>query len=128
VRIYDRALGQAEIVAFIGNAAPVAHGDCAWTPVDTPVDVDVLANDSARPPPPEAHGKPTRDFVLVVKANGEELLSKVIGGSRWQSMSVDLTRSGGFAVNLELHNKTGGRYPWYEEYAYWDNVRVVSTP
>jgi len=65
-----------------------------------------------------------RDWVLVACANGQELLNKVILGTAWQPIAVDLSAFAGQEVTLELWNKAGGQQAWDCEHGYWDRVRI----
>jgi hypothetical protein len=68
------------------------------------------------------------DWVLVVLANGAELLRKVIVGSRWQILEVDLSPFGGQTVLLEVLNAAGGSVEWHAERAYWNNLCILPAP
>jgi hypothetical protein len=70
----------------------------------------------------------TSDWVLVVMADGEELLRETIRGRGWRTVRADLTRFAGQEVALELWNMAGGRYLWRNEYGYWGEVRLLAEP
>ena len=61
------------------------------------------------------------DFRLVVVANGQNLVDRIIDGTQWYSIDVDLSQFNGQTVNLELWNANGGRDWWYE-LAFWSNL------
>ena len=60
---------------------------------------------------------PQGDWVLIVKANGEEMYHNTIGVIEgWIGVNVDLSRFAGQAVNVEMLNQANG---WAFEAAYW---------
>lgn len=67
------------------------------------------------------------DWKLVVKADGQELLSKPVGKTTardgWMSVTIDLTPWAGKAVALELANAPTG---WSNEAGYWATIAVES--
>ncbi len=67
------------------------------------------------------------DWNLVVRADGEKLLSKIIGPKSspgaWSEVKVDLSRFAGKTIELEVLNEANG---WSYEFAYWGRVEVVS--
>jgi hypothetical protein len=77
----------------------------------------VLAND------------PRGDFEVIVRADGKELLKKVINvnseadPNKWLTQDVDLSSFAGKAVSVELVNQPTG---WSYEAAYWAEIKVVS--
>ena len=77
-------------------------------------------------PSPPGDTEHACDWVLVVVADGEELLRKTIEGNGWQTVRVDLTRFAGREAALELWNTAGGRFAWFFEYGYWGQVRLSS--
>jgi len=70
---------------------------------------------------------PQGDWLLIVKANDEELLKTVVGKEtakeRWMDISVDLTGYAGKSINLQLVNQPNG---WMWEAAYWDQISLIS--
>ncbi|MBL7221979.1 MAG: ADP-ribosylglycohydrolase family protein [Phycisphaerae bacterium] len=70
---------------------------------------------------------PRGDWLLVVKGNGEQLLSKTINkaGAKdgWTAVAVDLSAFAGKTVALELGNCANG---WSYEAAYWSKIELVS--
>jgi hypothetical protein len=73
-------------------------------------------------------GHPLRDWLLIVKVDGEELHNEAIDSPFWKTIKVDLSRFSGRMVTFELWNSTGGMWPWLGEHAYWDQVRIVPEP
>jgi putative membrane-bound dehydrogenase-like protein len=67
------------------------------------------------------------DWNLVVRADGEKLLSKIIGPKSspgaWSEVKVDLSHFAGKTIELEILNEANG---WSYEFAYWGRVEVVS--
>lgn len=70
---------------------------------------------------------PGGDWELIVKANGDELLTRTIGEktakNNWTLVEVDLTGYAGKEVKVELFNKATG---WAWEAGYWDAIQIVS--
>ncbi len=68
---------------------------------------------------------PDGDWVLIVKADGKELLNKVVGldtaKNGWMDVTVDLSPLAGKTVNLELLNQPNG---WSWEGGYWAAIVV----
>ena len=62
----------------------------------------------------------SRDWQLVVRANGKELLTRSIRTSSWESFDVDLSAFAGQEVLLELVQKAAGAL--LDNYGYWDRV------
>lgn len=66
------------------------------------------------------------DWQLLVKANGQQLLSRLVatspGEDRWKRFDLDLSEFAGQSVELELLNQPTG---WSWEFAYWSRVDVV---
>ena len=67
------------------------------------------------------------DWTLVVKADGEPLLTKKIGPETvpndWATIQVDLSPYAGRSVLIELLNQADG---WEFEAAYWAEIAVES--
>jgi hypothetical protein len=65
------------------------------------------------------------DWRLVVRANGTELLTTIVGPKSatggWMEKSVDLTAYAGKAVTLELVNQATG---WQFEHGLWDEISI----
>lgn len=70
---------------------------------------------------------PQGDFELIVKADGRELLRKVVGpktaSAHWLTEEVDLSRFGGNRIKVELVNQPTG---WSYEAAYWAEIKLMS--
>jgi len=70
---------------------------------------------------------PATEWVLVVKADGKELLTRTISDETspdgWVDMVVDLSSFAGKPVNLELENRPGKTKV---DGAYWADLAVVS--
>jgi hypothetical protein len=70
---------------------------------------------------------PQGDWILVVKANGQELMSQIVGKglSRdgWTEAALDLSEFAGQNVKIELLNKASG---WSNEAGYWSRIAVVA--
>jgi len=67
------------------------------------------------------------DWMLIVKADGKELLRKLIGKNTtengWTEVAVDLTAYAGRSVKLELINQANG---WSFEAGHWAQITMVS--
>jgi len=67
------------------------------------------------------------DWDLIVKANGKELLRKVVSEATttggWMDVDVDLSRYAGKAVKLELVNQPTG---WRFEAGHWAQISIES--
>ena len=65
--------------------------------------------------------------MLIVKADGKELLRKLIGKNTtengWTEFAVDLTAYAGRSVKLELINQANG---WSFEAGHWAQIAMVS--
>jgi hypothetical protein len=70
---------------------------------------------------------PEGDWMLLVKADGKELLRKSVGKETaengWMQTDVDLSDYAGKEINLELVNQASD---WAWEAGYWANVELVS--
>ncbi|MBN1488840.1 MAG: ADP-ribosylglycohydrolase family protein [Phycisphaerae bacterium] len=70
---------------------------------------------------------PKGDWLLIVKANGRELLKKPVGkqtaSDGWLSVDVDLSSLAGQTVELELLNQPTD---WTFECGYWAEIAIVS--
>lgn len=70
---------------------------------------------------------PKGDWLLVVRADGQELLRRPIGPKTardgWLDLKVDLTPLAGRSVRLELVNEPTG---WSNEAGYWSQIAVES--
>jgi hypothetical protein len=68
---------------------------------------------------------PRGDWLLVVKADGQELLSQVVSRDTvqdgWLDLRVDLSEYAGKSVKLELVNQPNG---WAWEAGYWATIAV----
>jgi len=69
---------------------------------------------------------PGGDWLLIVRANGEELLKKHVGGSTakkgWLALDVDLSAFAGKTTRLELVNQPTG---WQNEGAFWETIKIA---
>ncbi|MBN2270514.1 MAG: ADP-ribosylglycohydrolase family protein [Sedimentisphaerales bacterium] len=69
---------------------------------------------------------PEGDWVLIVKADGKELLKKTIGPESakdlWTDIEVDLSQYAGREVKLELINQPS---EWKFEAGYWAKIELV---
>ncbi len=69
---------------------------------------------------------PEGDWILIVKADGKELLRKTIGKETakdlWTDIDVDLSRYAGKKVKLELINQPS---EWKFEAGYWAKIELV---
>lgn len=67
------------------------------------------------------------DWRLIVRANGEQLLSRDVGPKTcqdgWAAVQIDLSKFAGKDVRLELQNAATG---WSWEYGYWGGARLIS--
>ena len=72
---------------------------------------------------------PRGDWLLIVKANGKQLLREVIGKKTarqgWRELSVDLSPLAGKSVTLELVNQANG---WMCEWGYWATIALSELP
>ncbi len=70
---------------------------------------------------------PEGDWVLIVKADGKQLLKKTIGPESakdlWTDVAVDLSKYAGKEVKLELINQPS---EWKFEAGYWAKIDLVS--
>jgi hypothetical protein len=70
---------------------------------------------------------PQGDWVLLVKADGKELLKGPVGKEMakdgWVLIEVDLSEYAGKEINLELVNQPSG---WAFEAGYWAEIELVS--
>ena len=78
-----------------------------------------------------AEGKhPDGDWELVVKADGEAVLSKIIGKGSceggWTDIDVDLSKFAGKTVKLELVNQTNELLDERYEIGYWQKIELVT--
>jgi hypothetical protein len=66
------------------------------------------------------------DWLLVVKANGQELHQSVVGPATvqdgWREVAIDLTRFAGEQVQLEMYNAANN---WDREFGYWRRAELV---
>jgi len=69
------------------------------------------------------HNHPRGDWKLVVRVNGNELVSESIDGNQWRDFRIDLTKHAGKSVNLELENRATD---WVFEAAYWRRIELKS--
>jgi len=69
--------------------------------------------------------EPKCDWDLLVKVDGNELLSKSVdedsAPTGWMDVAVDLTPYAGKTVKLELWNQASG---WNNEFAYWQGLSI----
>lgn len=67
------------------------------------------------------------DWQMIVRADGKELASQVVSSTsvqnEWLELAVDLTPLAGKAATLELENRAND---WRNEWAYWNQVQIVS--
>jgi hypothetical protein len=70
---------------------------------------------------------PQGDFELIVRADGKELLRKVVGPktatAHWLTERIDLSPFAGKTVKVELVNQPNG---WFCEAAYWAEIALTS--
>jgi len=70
---------------------------------------------------------PKGDWILLAKANGEELLNMPVGkettNNGWMQVEVDLSDYTGEEVHLELINQPND---WEYEAAYWAEIKLIS--
>jgi hypothetical protein len=70
---------------------------------------------------------PQGDWVLIVKAGGEELLRKTVGkdtaANGWMEAAVDLSGYAGKSIALQLVNQPSG---WAYEAGYWAEISLSS--
>ncbi len=70
---------------------------------------------------------PGGDWDLVVKVNGRKLMKRAIGKGTvidgWADLEIDLSKSAGKKIELELLNQPSG---WKGEAAYWQKIEVES--
>lgn len=68
---------------------------------------------------------PRGDWTLIIRADGKELLSKVVGKDTavdgWLDVDLDLSAYAGKSVKLELVNQPSG---WSWEAAYWARIAL----
>ena len=88
-------------------------------------ELDIPAGKNARLRVKVSH-HPHGDWQLVVKADGQVLLEKVIGAStvvnEWADLEIALKDFEGKRVKLELENRPTG---WNNEWAYWNEVSLA---
>ncbi len=67
------------------------------------------------------------DFLLIVKADGQQLLEQTIGSDAvddgWANIDVNLSLFGGKEVDIEVINQANG---WSWEAAYWAEVDITT--
>jgi hypothetical protein len=68
-------------------------------------------------------GNAKYDWVLIVKADGKELLNSQVIGS-WKEITVDLSDYVGKTVKLELLNQANG---WTYEAGYWSEISIETS-
>jgi hypothetical protein len=62
---------------------------------------------------------------LIVRADGKEILAKMIDADQWQKFSVDLSAYAGKTIDIELlHQPTGWKTAY--EGGYWENIEIRS--
>jgi len=70
---------------------------------------------------------PSGDWLLIVRANGRELLKQAIGKDTvvdgWKDITVDLTEFEGEEIKLQLVNQPSG---WNCEAGYWKKISMTS--
>ncbi len=68
---------------------------------------------------------PRGDWILIVKADGQQIAKKKIGKSTsqngWTTVTVDLSGRAGKSVNLDLENHANG---WSWETGYWSEITI----
>jgi putative membrane-bound dehydrogenase-like protein len=72
---------------------------------------------------------PHGDWQLKVLVDGKPLTDQIIGSKtvakdEWKNVSVDLTPFAGKTIDLAIENRAND---WFNEWAYWNSVKVVST-
>ena len=67
------------------------------------------------------------DWLLVVKANGQQLLKQDVSPKTcqqgWGTVKLDLSKYAGKEIRLELMNAASG---WSYEFGYWGGIRLIS--
>jgi len=70
---------------------------------------------------------PKGDWILLIKADGEELLNMLVGkettNNGWMQVDIDLSEYTGEEVHLELINQPND---WQYETAYWAEIKLIS--
>lgn len=71
---------------------------------------------------------PHGDWQLRVIADGKLLVdriisSKTVGPNEWCDIDVDLSRFAGKTIDLKIENRAND---WYNEWAYWNRIEIVS--
>lgn len=71
---------------------------------------------------------PHGDWQLRVLVNGKSISDQIVGSKsvakdEWQNVSVDLSSFAGESIDLVIENKANN---WFNEWAYWNKVEVVS--
>jgi hypothetical protein len=71
---------------------------------------------------------PHGDWQLRVRANGKVIVDRIVGSKtvakdEWLNVDVDLTRFAGKRLQLVIENFPNN---WYNEWAYWNRVAIVS--
>ncbi len=70
---------------------------------------------------------PIGDWVLIVKADGKELMRSTVGKKTatdgWMDVSIDLSAYAGHAVKIELLNQPNG---WQRETGFWAQIDLVT--
>ncbi len=64
---------------------------------------------------------PSGNWSLIVRINGEEVISRSIEDSKWQEFRIDLTKHAGKSVPIELENRASG---WAFEAGYWSRLSI----
>ncbi len=61
------------------------------------------------------------DWELVVRLGEKQIFQKLIGDSKWQDISIDLSEYAGKTIDIELLNQANG---WKNEAAFWSKISV----
>ena len=73
-----------------------------------------------------AAGSSAGSWTLVVLANGEELTRKLISGTRWQALEINLGAYSNRTVTVEVANLPGNGA--VSNRAYWSNLHILPPP
>jgi len=117
---YDRILGRENVL--VTHPLDRQSGCVLSKTVDIPADKKTMLNLIV------GH-HPDGDWILIVKADGRELLRQTVGKETaqdgWMQTSVDLSDYAGKAIKLELVNQPNG---WAWEAAYWQKIELTPIP
>jgi len=112
--------------AFRNRPAVKTHPAGKDKPCLLKADLDVPATGKPRLRVKVSH-HPHGDWRLIVRADGKDLLDKVIGSGsvvdEWADLEIDLAAYAGKRVKLELENRAND---WSNEWAYWNEIKLVA--